>query len=94
MTKGYQLIAKQFENRNIRIVEVDSELWFVARDFSDILGFGRTHDMTGPLDDNEKGAYNVRTISGGIQGLTIINESGLYSSILRSRKPEAKRFKK
>lgn len=45
------------------------------------------------LDDDEKGAHIVRT-PGGEQEVTIINESGLYSLILRSRKPSAKRFKK
>lgn len=92
-TKGYELITKQFESQNIRIVEVDSKPWFVARDISDILGFGRSQEMTRYLDDDEKGVFNTHTL-GGMQGLTIINESGLYSSILRSRKSEAKRFKK
>lgn len=49
--------------------------------------------MTRTLDDDEKGLQTVQT-PGGKQELVTINESGLYSAILRSRRPEAKRFKK
>ena len=49
--------------------------------------------MTRTLDKDEKGLYNIQTVQ-GVQKLTVINESGLYSSILRSRKKEAKSFKK
>ncbi len=49
--------------------------------------------MTRILDDDEKGTQIVRTL-GGEQSVSVINESGLYSAILRSRKPEAKAFKK
>lgn len=47
----------------------------------------------GRLDDDEKGVHSTHTL-GGPQEMIIINESGLYSLILTSRKPEAKRFKK
>jgi hypothetical protein len=50
-------------------------------------------DMTRSLDDDEKGTQIVRTPSGD-QEMLVINESGLYSAILRSRKPDAKRFKR
>ncbi|EJP84062.1 hypothetical protein IC3_05003 [Bacillus cereus VD142] len=49
--------------------------------------------MTRTLDKDEKGLHNIQTVQ-GVQKLTVINESGLYSSILRSRKKEAKAFKK
>ncbi|WP_195197890.1 BRO family protein, partial [Acinetobacter baumannii] len=57
------------------------------------LDYRMASDMTRFLDDDEKGTHNLRTPSGS-QDLTIINESGLYSAILKSRKPEAKKFKK
>lgn len=53
----------------------------------------KAKDMTRNLDDDEKGRQIVPT-PGGDQELLVINESGLYSAILRSRKAEAKRFKK
>ncbi|WP_316896833.1 Bro-N domain-containing protein [Pseudodesulfovibrio indicus] len=69
------------------------EPWFVAKDVCDVLGYRMASDAVRALDDDEKGTRNVRT-PGGDQIMTLINESGLYSLILRSRKPEAKAFKK
>lgn len=78
---------------NVRIIDLDGELWFVASDVASALDYRMASDMTRFLDDDEKGTHNLRTPSGS-QDLTIINESGLYSAILKSRKPEAKKFKK
>lgn len=80
-------------NRTLRVVEIDGDPWFVAADVCAALGISRTDDGVGRLDDDEKGTGSIRT-PGGSQQMTIINESGLYSLILGSRKPEAKRFKK
>lgn len=82
----------QFESHSVRVVVGDSgEPWFVAADVLASL----TLDRKGleRLDDDEKGVNTVHTL-GGDQRLTVINESGLYSLILGSRKPEAKKFKK
>lgn len=76
------------------VVGQDSEPWFVAKDVCDVLDLGNTSQAVSSLDDDEK---NTIIINEGIPGnpsKAIINESGLYSLILRSRKPEAKRFKK
>ena len=78
---------------NVRIIDLNGELWFVASDVASALDYRMASDMTRFLDDDEKGTHNLRTPSGS-QDLTIINESGLYSAILKSRKPEAKKFKK
>lgn len=78
---------------NVRIIDLNGELWFVASDVASALDYRMASDMTRFLDDDEKGPHNLRTPSGS-QDLTIINESGLYSAILKSRKPEAKKFKK
>lgn len=77
----------------VRVVEIDSSPWFVAGDVCAALGISRTDDGVGRLDRDEKGAASIRT-PGGDQQMTVINESGLYSLILGSRKPEAKAFKK
>ena len=71
----------------------DGEPWFVARDVAAALDYSVAKDMTRNLDDDEKGGQIVPTL-GGDQEMTVINESGLYSAILKSRKPEAKTFKK
>lgn len=76
------------------MITKDNEPWFVARDVCDGLGFANGAFPTRYLDDDEK---NTLSIEQGIPGNprhVCINESGLYSLILRSRKPEAKTFKK
>lgn len=77
----------------IRTVVRNGTPWFVASDVTDVLEISRTHDAVRGLDDDEKGTEIIRT-PGGDQWVTVINESGLYSLVLRSRKPQAKTFKK
>lgn len=86
-------IPFSFDNAIVRIVVRDDEPWFVAADVSGVLGYRSANDMTRNLDEDEKGTQIVRTL-GGEQEMVTINESGLYSAVLKSRKPEAKRFKK
>lgn len=63
------------------------------KDVCDTLEIGNSRQAVSYLDDDEKGVTTNDTL-GGTQQVSIINESGLYSLILRSRKPEAKKFKK
>lgn len=77
----------------VRNVVIKGEPWFVAKDVCDILGLTNSRKATAGLDDEEKGV-TISDTPGGQQSLTIINESGLYSLIMQSRKPEAKAFKK
>lgn len=67
--------------------------WFVLADVCRVLEIDQPHHAAARLDDDEKGRDTITT-PGGAQEMTIINESGLYSLILTSRKPAAKRFKK
>ena len=82
-----------FHAHAVRILDKDGELWFVASDVASALEYSHTPHMLRHLDDDEKGVQIVDTL-GGAQEVSTISESGLYSAILRSRKPEAKRFKK
>ncbi|PHB05523.1 phage antirepressor Ant [Bacillus wiedmannii] len=68
-------------------------VWFVAQDVCDVLGIAKQRDAYSRLDEDERGSVLVDTL-GGAQNVNAINESGLYSLILRSRKPQAKAFKK
>ena len=77
---------------DVRVIQIDNDPWFIAADVCEALGL-ETHVAVRRLDDDEKGRYSTPTL-GGEQEMTIINESGLYSLILGSRKPEAKKFKK
>lgn len=87
------MIEFAFEGQGVRM-EVDAgEPWFVLSDVCRVLEIKQAHRAAASLDDDEKGRHTVTTL-GGNQEMTVINESGLYSLILRSRKPEARRFKK
>lgn len=77
----------------IRVINRSGEPWFVAADVSRILGIHNARQTVSYLDDDEKGVISNDTL-GGKQKTNIINESGLYSLILRSRKPQAKAFKR
>lgn len=82
-----------FEQYAVRTIEQHGQAWFIASDVAAALEYRMASDMTRTLDDDEKGTQIVRTPSGD-QEMLVINESGLYSAILRSRKASAKRFKK
>ncbi len=88
-----ELIPFDFETNNIRVVLIDDQPWFVAADVCAVLGIRDTHDATRNLDDDEKGTDTIRT-PGGEQAVTVVSEAGLYSLIIRSRKPAAKPFKR
>jgi len=81
------------ENNSIRVIMIDDAPWFVADDVCSILEHSNSRMAIKSLDDDEKDVSIVYTL-GGEQQLNIINESGLYSLILTSRKPEAKKFKR
>lgn len=85
--------AFAFDSHAVRVVQISGHPWFVARDVCSALCIGNNRMALERLDDDEKGVSSIDTL-GGPQELTIINESGLYSLILGSRKPEAKKFKK
>ena len=77
----------------VRTVMLNDEVWFVGKDVAGILGCSNTRKaLTDHVDKEDKGVTKCDT-PGGIQLLTIINESGLYSLILSSKMPNAKRFK-
>ena len=68
--------------------------WFVAKEVCEILGFGHTPSAIRELDANERNTVRITHGNRGNPNVTIINEPGLYSLILRSRKLEARAFKK
>lgn len=85
-----------FENAafgKIRTLTIDGEPWFVVADVCKALELGNPSMTVERLDADEKGISSIDTL-GGKQRMAIINEPGLYSVILCSRKPEAKAFKR
>jgi len=78
----------------IRTLMIDDEPWFVGKDVADAIGYSNTRDaLSKHVDDEDKGVANCDTL-GGTQEMVIINESGLYSLILSSKLPSAKKFKR
>lgn len=77
---------------NLRSLGRDDEAWFLAMDVSKALDYSDAFEMTKRLDDDEK--QNLQIAGFGSRGVTLISESGLYSAILGSHKPEAKAFKR
>lgn len=77
----------------VRTVSIDGEPWFVAADVCRAIEIANSRDAVAKLDDDEKGVGSTDTL-GGKQKMQIVNEPGLYSLVLGSRKPEAKAFKR
>ena len=87
-------IFKNAELGSVRVVMVNEEPYFVGKDVAEILGYNNPRDaISKHVDDEDKDVAKCDTL-GGVQDLTVINESGLYSLILSSKLPSAKRFKK
>ena len=78
----------------VKILEKNGEPWFVARDICDILELNNLSKALSGLDNDEIVTEKMKWSDNKIRHIKFINESGLYSLILRSRKPEAKKFKK
>lgn len=78
----------------IRTVEINGEPWFISKDVTEALGFGNPRQAVASHVDEEDKAVHILDTLGGKQEATIINESGLYSLILGSRIPGAKKFKR
>ena len=82
---------KEFE---VRTVEVDGEPWIVGKDVAEALGYSNTRDaLATHVADEDKNTVVISDGKRGNPNQIIINESGLYSLILGSKLPSAKRFK-
>lgn len=88
-------LALRFDEFPIDVVtDEDGAPWFVGRQVCKVLGIRNSKDALGRLDDDERRGVGIADLIGRVQEQTTINEPGIYSLILRSRKPEAKRFKR
>ncbi len=86
-------VFKFEESHPVRVILQNGEPWFIGNDVCAALCLGNPRSSMALLEEDEKGVHIVDTPSGQ-QEMTIINEPGLYSLVLRSRKPEAKKFKR
>ena len=82
----------KFEGKEVRTLKVDDEPWFVGKDLAEILGYSNTRDaLSRHVAPEDKGVAKLDTL-GGKQNQTVVNESGMFSLILSSSLPNAKKF--
>ena len=87
-------VFKNPEFGTVRTVEINGEPWLVGKDVAEALGYERPTDAARKrVDPEDRGVAKIETPS-GIQEMTIINESGLYSLVLSSKLPGAKKFRR
>lgn len=86
-------IFKNEQFGEIRVIMKENEPWFVANDACRILAIANPRDALNRLDNDERDVVLTDTL-GGKQELNVVNEPGLYTLVLGSRKPEAKNFKR
>jgi len=83
------IIPFQYDSKEVRVIlDENGDPWFVAKDVCEILDHSNHKMAVQNLDDDEKGVRKVYSL-GGEQEMIVISESGLYTLILRSNKPEA-----
>lgn len=83
----------KFENKKVRSLLIDGEPWFIGNDVTKTLGYSNSRDaLTRHVDDEDKLTERI-VLSGQNRDVNIINESGLYSLVLSSKLPDAKKFK-
>ena len=83
-----------YESSEVRTVQVNGEPWFVLADVCKVLELSSPHKVADRLENDERNQIPVTDSLGRYQNTAIINESGLYTVILRSDKPQAKPFRK
>lgn len=89
-----ELKVWSYNNSEVRTVNINNEPWWVLTDVCKVLEISHIKDTVNRLDSDEVGQTEVIDKLGRKQIAYIINESGLYSAILRSDKPQAKPFRK
>ncbi len=83
----------QFQSHQLTVItDEQGASWFIAKEVAEILEYSDAFEMTKKLDEDE--VQNLQIAGFGNRGVNVINESGLWSSVLRSTKPEAKTVKK
>ena len=88
-------IFKNEEFGEVRVSIIDNEPWFVGKDIAEVLGYSRpAKAILDHVDDEDKDEVPVQDSIGRMQKTPVINESGLYSLVLSSKLPEAKKFKR
>lgn len=84
-----------FESHEVRSLLLNNEPWFVGKDVAEALGYSKARNaIANHIDSEDKKDAPIQGTLGGVQEMTVINESGLYSLVLSSKLPSAKKFKR
>lgn len=90
-----QLFTNEELDMKVRVVEINGEGWLVGKDVAEVLGYAKPRNAIAThVDEEDKMGALIQGDLGGVQEMTVINESGLYSLVLRSKLPGAKKFKR
>lgn len=89
-----EIMNFEFDGSDVRTMQINGEAWFVGKDVATVLGYTNPSKALKDHVDDEDKLNNESLTSLGQRGGWIINESGLYSLILSSKLPSAKRFKR
>lgn len=81
-----------YADRQVRTVAVDGEVWFVLADICGVLGVTNVGNVAARLDDADIRQTDISS-GGQRRAVTIVSESGMYEVVIRSDKPEARRFR-
>lgn len=88
-------VFKNQEFGSVRTLTLNDEPWFVGKDVAEVLGYKNQNDaLVKHVDDEDKDTIAIRDSIGRNRNTPIINESGLYSLVLSSKLPSAKKFKR
>lgn len=91
-TSSHALVPFTYDGRQVRTVVVDGEVWFVAADVCNVLGYRNGRDAVAKhVREAQRRASRIATPSGE-QSMTVISEPGLYRLIMRSSATDAERF--
>ena len=89
------LLILDYEDKQIRAIKIDGEMWFVAKDVAEVLGYSNTRKaIIDHVDEEDKNTVTIRDGNKGNPNQAIINESGVYALIFGSKLPNAKNVKK
>lgn len=93
MSEEKKLTLFKFQESGVREITIDGEPWFVGKDVATILGYGDTNQAIRKHVDSDDKLSRRFDVSGQGRNMAVINESGLYSLIISSKLPTAKKFK-